>query len=137
MGKPVTSNVKRVEVSGLNTKVSKELITKFKDRCAYLGYPMNIVFETFMQQYANNRFELSNEDIMKWKNDKGEIALLNTFFNKEIYLGFKSACKNNGHFVKYVVSAFMEKFASGDYIMEYVNTSTIENNKEKEDNNNV
>ena len=128
MGKPVTSNVKRVETMGLNTKVNKETIIKFKDRCAYLGYPMNVILETFMQQYTNEKFDLSHEDIMKWKGDEGEIDILNTSFNKEIYLNFKTACKGNGYFIKHVITAFMEKFAEGNLILEYVD---ITKNKEE------
>lgn len=125
MGKPVTSNVSRVKTTALNTKVNKEVFESFKDSCSYLGYPMNVVLETFMRQYANRRFELSEEDILKFKNDGKEVDTLNTTFNKEIYLDFKSACKGNGYFVKHVVMAFMEKFASQDFILEYTNVSDI------------
>ena len=125
MGKPVTSNVSRAETKPLNTKVNKEVFESFKDYCAYLGYPMNVVLETFMRQYANGRFKLSEDDILKFKNDDKEVDTLNTTFNKEIYLNFKSTCKGNGYFVKHVVMAFMEKFASRDFILEYTNISDI------------
>ena len=49
MGKPVTSNVSRAETTALNTKVNKEVFESFKDYCAYLGYPMNVVLETFLK----------------------------------------------------------------------------------------
>lgn len=119
MGKPVNSNVSRAETKPLNTKVNKEAFESFKDYCAYLGYPMNVVLETFMSQYSNNRFELSEEDILKFKNN-GEEDTLSTTFNKEIYLEFKSVCISKGYFVKHVISAFMEMFASRDFILEYV-----------------
>ena len=77
MGKPVSSDVKRVETTGLNTKVNKEVFKNFKDQCAYLGYPMNVVLETFMQQYANGRFNLGEEDIIKWKKNDDEVDTLN------------------------------------------------------------
>ena len=125
MGKPVTSNVSRAETKSLNTKVNKEVFESFKDYCAYLGYPMNVVLETFMRQYANGRFKLSEDDILKFKNDDKEVDTLNTTFNKEIYLEFKSTCKGNGYFVKHVVMAFMEKFASKDFVLEYINISDI------------
>ena len=125
MGKPVTSNVSRAEVKPLNTKVNKEAFESFKDYCAYLGYPMNVVLETFMRQYANGRFKLDDMDILKFKNDGQEEDTLNTTFNKEIYLDFKSTCKGNGYFVKHVVAAFMEKFASRDFILEYTNIADI------------
>lgn len=126
MGKPVTSNVSRVETTALNTKVNKEVFESFKDYCAYLGYPMNVVLETFMRQYANGRFKIDSEDVLKFKNDGKEVDTLNTTFNKEIYLEFKSACKGNGYFVKHVIIAFMEKFASRDFVLEYTNRTDTE-----------
>lgn len=119
MGKPVNSNVPRVETTALNTKVNKEVFGKFKDCCAELGYPMNVMLETFMRQYANGRFEIKEHDILKFKNDGEEIDTLNTTFNKEIYLNFKATCKSNKFFVKHVLTAFMEQFASKNFILEY------------------
>lgn len=119
MGKPVTSDVQRAETKSLNTKVNKEVFESFKDHCSYLGYPMNVVLETFMRQYANGRFKLNEDDILKFKNDGKEVDTLNTTFNKEIYLDFKSVCKGNGYFVKHVIMAFMEKFASKEFVLEY------------------
>ena len=83
---------------------------------------MNVMLETFMRQYANGRFNLTSDDILKWKIDEAEAELdtLNTTFNKEIYLNFKAKCKGNGYFVKHVIMAFMEKFASKNLILEYV-----------------
>lgn len=128
MGKPVSSNVSRAESTPLNTKVNKEVFESFKDYCAYLGYPMNVVLETFMRQYANGRFKLSENDIMKFKDDGEDVSTLNTTFNKEIYLDFKSTCKSNGYYVKHVVTAFMEKFSNRDFVLEYTNIKDI--NKE-------
>lgn len=125
MGKPVRSNVKRLETAPLNTKVNKKVFESFKDCCAELGYPMNVVLETFMQQYANGRFKIDAENILKFKNDGADVGTLNTTFNKEIYLNFKSTCKVNGYFVKHVITAFMEKFASRSLILEYVDVSEV------------
>lgn len=125
MGKPVTSDMKRAKTTALNTKVNKETFEAFKDHCAYLGYPMNVVLETFMRQYANGRFKLDADDITKFKNDGKEVDTLNTTFNKEIYLEFKTVCKANGYFVKHVIIAFMEKFASREYVLEYTKLEDI------------
>jgi hypothetical protein len=78
-----------------------------------------------MRQYANGRFKLDEENILKFKNDGEEVDTLNTTFNKEIYLDFKSTCKGNGYFVKHVITAFMEKFASREFILEYTNVSDV------------
>lgn len=120
MGKPVNSNAQRVETKPLNTKVNKEVFDNFKDYCKELGYPMNVILETFMRQYTNGKFELNEEDILKYKGDVAEQDTLNTTFNKEIYTNFKYCCRYNGFFVKQVIIAFMEKFASRKYVLEYV-----------------
>lgn len=127
MGKPVTSDVSRAETTALNTKVNKKVFVAFKDYCAYLGYPMNVMLEIFMRQYANGNFHLNEDDILKFKNDGEEVDTLNTTFNKEIYHNFKIVCKRNGYFVKHVVTAFMEKFAEQNFVLEY---ACVENKKE-------
>jgi antitoxin component of RelBE/YafQ-DinJ toxin-antitoxin module len=120
MGKPVNSNVPRAETTALNTKVNKEAFEAFKDCCGELGYPMNVMIETFMRQYTNGKFKLNSDDILKFKNDGKEEDTLSTTFNKEICNNFKSTCKANGFFLKHVISAFMEKFANEDFVLEFV-----------------
>ena len=130
MGKPVSSNAQRVETTPLNTKVNKEVFDNFKDYCKEIGYPMNVMLETFMRQYSNGRFNIKAEDILKWKEDKSEVDTLNTTFNKEIYLEFKATCKGNNFFVKHVVTAFMEVVVNKKFILEYVNIADIKTDKE-------
>lgn len=120
MGGFIKRDVERVETTALNQKINKEVFDNFKDYCKELGYPMNVVIETFMNQYANGRFKLNADDILKFKNDGKPVDTLNTTFNKEIYINFKSACKVRGFFVKHVITAFMEKYASRNLILEYV-----------------
>ena len=125
MGGFIKRDVKRVETTALNQKVNKEVFDGFKDYCKELGYPMNVVLETFMQQYANGRFYIKNEDILKWKGDDADVDTLNTTFSKEIYTNFKFACKGNGYFVKHVITAFMERYASRELMMEFVSIDEI------------
>ena len=120
MGGYIKRDVERVATTALNTKVNKEVFDAFKDCCKVQGYPLNVMLETFMQQYANGNFHLDDKDIMKFKNDGKEVDTLNTTFNKEIYLAFKSACKVRGYFVKHVVTAFMEQYANRNLVLEYV-----------------
>ena len=119
MGQPVTSNAQRVATTALNTKVNKEAFDSFKDYCKELGYPMNVMLEPFMQQYANGRFHIDEEEVMKFKRDNTEVDTLSTSFNKEIYNKFKLECKKNRLFVKHVLSAFMETVTSREFILEY------------------
>lgn len=121
MGGYIKRDVQRVETMPMNQKVNKEVFDSFKDYCKELGYPMNVMIETFMKQYTKGKFKIKSEDILKFKNDNKETDTLNTTFSKEIYLDFKITCQANGYYVKHVVTAFMEKFASRNYILEYVN----------------
>lgn len=117
-------NAKRVETTELNTKVNKEVFDEFKVRCKRQGYPMNVILESFMQQYKNGRFEIAKENIEKWKGDPSDTDTLNTTFNKEIYLDFKRMCKDNGYFVKYVIIAFMELYAKHNLVLGFVDVNS-------------
>ena len=123
MGGFIKRNVERVETTALNQKINKEIFDNFKDVCKEQGYQMNVVLETFMRQYANKRFRLSTDDILKFKNDGKPVDTLNTTFNKEIYYNFKCTCKANGFFMKHVITAFMEKYAERNLIFEFVDTT--------------
>ena len=123
MGGYIKRDVKRVKTTALNTKVNKEVFDDFKDYCKEQGYPLNVMLETFMRQYASGNFKLEADDILKFKNDGKEEDTLNTTFSEEIYLDFKSACKARGYFVKHVIAAFMEKYAERSFVLEYVNNT--------------
>jgi hypothetical protein len=126
MGGYIKRDVERVKVAALNTKVNKEVFDAFKDCCKRQGYPLNVMLETFMNQYAHGNFRLDDKDIMKFKDDGHEESVLNTTFNKEIYTRFKSACKGRGYFVKYVITAFMEQYAERNLVLEYVDMTEEE-----------
>ena len=125
MGGFIKRDVKRVETTALNQKINKEVFDAFKDVCKEQGYAMNVVLETFMQQYANGRFYIKDEDILKFEGEKYEVGTLNTTFSKEIYTNFKYACKDKGYFVKHVVTAFMEIYANRELIMEFVSVNDL------------
>lgn len=126
MGGYIKRDVERVETTALNTKVNKKVFDAFKDECKRRGYALNTMLEVFMNQYTNGRFHINEADILKFRNDGAETDTLNTTFSKEIYSDFKASCKQRGYFVKHVVVAFMEKFATGDLIPEFVNVNDIE-----------
>jgi hypothetical protein len=79
---------------------------------------MNVVLETFMQQYANRRFDIDEESIVKWRADT-ETDTLNTTFNKKIYTDFKYACKHNGYFLNGVITAFMDEYVQRNLLLEF------------------
>ena len=122
MGGFIKVDAERTETMALNTKVNKYVFDDFKVYCKELGYPMNVVIETFMRQFANGKFRIDSDDINKFnkKNNDDKKATINTTFNKEIYLDFKSYCKANGYFVNSAITAFMEKFVSREYVMEFI-----------------
>ena len=113
----------RVETTALNTKVNKKVFDDFKICCKTQGYPLNVVLETFMNQYANHRFYLSEEEILRWKGDVEEVDTLNTTFNKEIYSNFKCCCKDNGYFLKHVIIAFMKRYTERNLVLEFRETT--------------
>ena len=118
----IKRDVDRVEFTACNQKINKEVFDKFRDCCKRMGYPMNVVIEPFMQQYANGRFDIDSADIRKWKNIESELDIFNTTFNKEIYINFKNAVKSNGYFIKDVITAFMEIFVKSEVVLEYTRT---------------
>lgn len=112
---------KKLPTKALNMQINKDIFYDFKVKCKERGYPLNIVIEVFMGQYANGKYNLEKENIIKWKEDDGETETLNSTFNKETYNNFKDAVKSNGFFVKHVISAFVEDYANNDLTMEFTN----------------
>ena len=120
MGRPVNSKVQREETSSLNTTVNKNILDNFRDSLGKYGYPMNMMLEIFMRQYIDGEIELSEDDVAKHKDSGAEEVTLATTINKEIYLSFKSICKDKDLYMKHVLTAFMEKYVDGGYVLEYV-----------------
>ena len=123
IGKPVNSNVKRVETFALSAKVNKEVLDSFRDYCSEQGYAINILIETFMRQYNNGRIKLRKEDILESKDNNTELDVLSTTINKEVYVNFKLVCKVNGYTIKNVLTVFMEKIITRNFVLEYVNVN--------------
>lgn len=121
MGKPVNSNVKRLETQSVNIKVEELALESFRDYCKELGYSMNILLETFMNQFVNGNFDFANaDDIEKYKKGNTRNSIVNTTLNKEIYVKFKTYCKSNGYSMGAVVSVFMECYSGRQYALEFV-----------------
>ena len=110
---------KKLPTKALNMQINKEIFYEFKVKCKEQGLPLNIAIEVFMRQYANGKYHLDKEDILKWKDDDGETETLNSTFNKEVRDKFKDAVKQNGFYIKHVITAFVEDYVKNDLIMEY------------------
>ena len=100
-------------------QINKEIFYDFKVKCKERGLPLNVVIEVFMRQYGNRRYPLERMDILRWKEDNGETETLNSTFNKEVYDKFKDVVKDDGYFIKHVISAFVEDYVKNDLIMEF------------------
>lgn len=118
----------KLPTKALNMQINKDIFHDFKVKCKERGLPLNIVIEVFMNQYANGKYPLDRENIIKWKEDCGETETLNSTFNKEVYNRFKDAVKGNGYFIKHVISAFVEDYVNSNLIMKFVNAD--DNGKE-------
>ncbi len=110
---------KKLPTKALNMQINKVIFYDFKVKCKERGLPLNIVIEVFMNQYANRKYHLDREAILKWKEDFGETETLNSTFNKETYVRFKDAVKSDGLFIKHVITAFVEDYVKNDLVMEY------------------
>ena len=113
-------DVERFELQPVNTKIDSDIFEKFQKKCKERNLQMCTVIETFARQYVNNRYKLNETDIVKWANHSGETSTLNTPINKVVYGKFKDKVKSDGHYIKHVLSAFIEDYTNNNMIMEFV-----------------
>lgn len=113
-------DVEKFELQPVNTKIDSDIFEKFQRKCKERNLQMCTVIETFARQYVNNRYVLEESNIVKWSNYDGEISTLNTTINKDVYYKFKDKVKADGHYIKHVLSAFIEDYTKNDMIMEFV-----------------
>lgn len=111
---------KKLPTKTLNMQINKQVFYAFKVKCKERGLPLNVVIEVFMNQYANGKYHLDREDILKWRDDNSKTETLNSTFNKDIYLRFKDSVKNDKLFIKHVITAFVEDYVKNDLTMEFV-----------------
>lgn len=119
MAGDIKVKVEKFPTKALNIQINKDIFYDFKVKCKQKGLPLNVVIEVFMNQYANGKYYLNHEKILKWKEDCGITETLNTTFNKEVYDRFKYTVKSNGYFVRHIISAFIEDYIENDLIMEF------------------
>ena len=113
-------DVEKFELQPVNTKIDSDIFEKFQRKCKERNLQMCTVIETFARQYVNNRYILEESNIVKWSNGNGKTSTLNTPINKDVYYKFKDKVKADGHYIKHVISAFIEDYTKNDMIMEFV-----------------
>lgn len=113
-------DVEKFELQPVNTKIDSDIFEKFQKKCKERNLQMCTVVETFARQYINNRYKLNETDIVKWTSHSGKTSTLNTTMNKVVYSKFKDRVKSDGHYIKHVLSAFIEDYTNNDMIMEFV-----------------
>lgn len=113
-------DVEKFELQPVNTKIDSDIFEKFQIKCKERNLQMCTVIETFARQYVNNRYTLEESNIVKWSNGNGKTSTLNTPINKDVYYKFKDKVKADGHYIKHVISAFIEDYTKNDMIMEFV-----------------
>lgn len=119
MGGYIKLEVEKPKTQQINLKINAEIFKEFQKKCKIRNLQMCTVVETFARQYANDGFDLNEKNIIKWKNDNGEVSTLNTPINKDVYIQFKNKVKDNNLFVRHVISAFIEDYANNDYVLEF------------------
>ena len=113
-------DAEKFEVQAINTKINSEILETFQRKCKERNLQMCTVIETFARQYANGRYNLRKEDILKWKDKNDETSTLNTPINKEVYFQFKDKVKEDKYFVKHLLSAFIAEYAEQDLYFEFL-----------------
>ena len=113
-------DVEKFELQPVNTKIDSDIFEKFQIKCKERNLQMCTVIETFARQYVNNRYTLEESNIVKWSNGNGKTSTLNTPINKDVYYKFKDKVKADGHYIKHIISAFIEDYTKNDMIMEFV-----------------
>lgn len=116
----------KIEVQAVNTKINSEIFTEFQKKCKENNLQMCVVIETFCRQYANGKYDIREEDILKWRDNNGKTSILNTPINKSVYCQFKDMVKANGYYVKYVLSAFIEDYAKSELVLEFVRIKEVD-----------
>ena len=58
--------------SALNTTIKTEILKGFRDSCKETGFPMNLVLEAFMEQFASGEFVMKMHKANKLEIDEAD-----------------------------------------------------------------
>lgn len=59
---PIKTGVKSKERSVLNTTIRSDVLKEFKEHCKKMGYPLNLILDSFMEQFVKGEFVLKLTD---------------------------------------------------------------------------
>lgn len=110
----------KFELQPINTTIDTEIFEEFQKKLKQQNIPMNVVITVFVEQYLNGRYKLNEKDILKWEGGGCKISRLSTQINKDLYIQFKDKVKSDGHYIRQVLSAFIEDYANNDLVMEFI-----------------
>ena len=119
----IRAEAERLPTKAMNLQVNKNILHDFRVKCKERGLVLNNVIEVFVRQYGNHRYDLSRENILKWKDDNVKTETLNCMVDKEAYDKFKKIVKDDKMYVRHVISAFIEDYVNNDMILEFVKPS--------------
>ena len=125
MGGYIKIEAEKFETQAINMRINSEIFETFQKRCKERNLQMYMIIEVFCRQYANGRYNLNRDNILKWKDNNSKTSVLNTSINKKVYNDFKDVVKMQGLFVRHVLSAFIEDYGNTCPVMEFANKDTV------------
>lgn len=119
MGGFIRSNLERPKPKQINTTVNKEVYDDFKDWCKVKGYPINVMIETFMNQFVGGQFLIDYDKAKEMNKSAESKVTLNTTVNLKSFNKFKDCCKAMGYPINVILTGFMRQFIDEEYILEF------------------
>lgn len=65
---PIKTDAKLKDRSVLNTTIRTDILKAFKEYCKGNGYPLNLILDSFMEQFVNGEFVLKLTEGSNGKN---------------------------------------------------------------------
>ena len=131
MGRQLKSDVIPEETTNLAWNIKDAMAEKFYAVIKRKRLPLYIILETFMQQFCDGSFKLEEMEITKFDRNRENTRMIHTMANKRIYFRFKSVCVEKGYVIGSVLSAFVEKFLTCEYVLELRSAADADKEAEK------
>ena len=81
--------------------------------------------------HRQRSFKLEEAAITKFDRNRENTRTIHTMANKKIYFRFKSVCEEKGYVIGSVLSAFVEKFLTCEYVLELRSAADADKEAEK------